>query len=306
MSTLGDALRTSSRRTIRTLAMGLLLLGGCGTLRPTTSELRMSMYEPRTDSSTEAFTPRERPSSRGCLLVLLPGIGDDPSDFERNGFVRDVAAHSSDCEVVLVDAHLMFYLAQTMTERIAMDVLYPAHRHGYRSVWLVGISLGGYGAILTARAYPDLVDGVVLIAPMLGVPPREDGVAREIIAAGGLHGWPGLDALAPAPRHHFREPRLVWDWLRDVTLTRPESLVLAFGEEDRYEQRHRLLARAMDPSRVFAAPGEHEWKTWRRLWNDVLSSEPWSTATPAMCPDIGSSPAPAAQSEAAELAAAAC
>ena len=169
-----------------------------------------------------------------------------------------------------------------------------------------GISLGGYGAILTARAYPDLVDGVVLIAPMLGVPPREDGVAREIIAAGGLHGWPGLDALAPAPRHHFREPRLVWDWLRDVTLTRPESLVLAFGEEDRYEQRHRLLARAMDPSRVFAAPGEHEWKTWRRLWNDVLSSEPWSTATPAMCPDIGSSPAPAAQSEAAELAAAAC
>jgi pimeloyl-ACP methyl ester carboxylesterase len=268
-----------ARGWLRSLGLGAALaslLTGCAALRPTTSRLTISMHEPLANTSYDSFSPRGRPSTRDCLLVLLPGIGDGPDDFERNGFLRDVAAQASHCEVVLVDAHLMFYLSQTMTERIAVDVLHQARRHGYRSVWLVGISLGGYGAILTARAHPDLVDGVVLIAPMLGVPPREDGVAQEIMDAGGLHRWPGLSPWLPAPRHHFREPRLVWDWLRNATLTRPETLVLAFGEDDHIGARHRLLAGAMHPSRVFAAPGAHEWKTWRRLWNDVLAAQPWA------------------------------
>ncbi|MBK8410552.1 MAG: alpha/beta fold hydrolase [Sandaracinaceae bacterium] len=198
-----------ARGWLRSLGLGAALASlvtGCAALRPTTSRLTISMHEPLANTSSDSFSPRGRPSTRDCLLVLLPGIGDGPDDFERNGFLRDVAAQASHCEVVLVDAHLMFYLSQTMTERIAVDVLHQARRHGYRSVWLVGISLGGYGAILTARAHPDLVDGVVLIAPMLGVPPREDGVAQEIMDAGGLHRWPGLSPWLPAPRHHF--PRL--------------------------------------------------------------------------------------------------
>ena len=244
-------------------------------MRVAYSPIPMAVHEPDAAVS-EVIAPSRPPSERECLLVLLPGIGDPPADFERHGFVSDAQRSSPACDVVLVDAHLMYYIVQTMVDRIAVDVLHEARRHGYRSVWLVGISLGGYGAVLTARAHPELVDGVILIAPMLGVPPREDGVAREIVAAGGLHRWRGIAAHQLDPRHHFREPRLVWDWLRQQTLNRPGRVVLAYGAEDRLGARHRLLARAMEPQHVIALPGEHDWETWRRLWREVLAAEPWS------------------------------
>ena len=213
-----------------------------------------------------------------CLLVLLPGIGDSDSAFEEHGFVEEARQADLECDLALVDAHFTYYLTQSVVERVSTDVLHEARRRGYRSVWLVGISLGGYGAMLTANAHPELVDGVVLLAPMVGVPPREDGLVREVIAAGGLHLWPGVEDNAPAPRHHFREPRIVWDWLRDTTLdpARTGRVVLGFGTEDHRADRYEIIAQALPAGTVMRAAGTHDWQTWRRLWRQLLERQPWN------------------------------
>lgn len=260
--------------------LAVLCGGACGTLRVPSPTLGLAIHEAGEPVRAD-FAPSRAPSERHCLLVMLPGVGDDDATrFERHGMVSAARRRSPECDVVVVDAHLSYYLSQTFVERLATDVLHEARRHGYRSVWLVGVSLGGYGAVMVARAHPSMVDGVILVAPMLGVPPKEDGVAREISDAGGLHDWPGLDPAQAAPRHHFREPRLVWDWLRETTMNRPERLVLAFGSRDRLQARHRLLAAAMSPSRVLDAEGAHDWETWSSLWDRVLDLSPWRRGCP--------------------------
>ncbi len=213
--------------------------------------------------------------ARSCLLVMLPGIGDRAPEFAKQGFVDQVRRQSTACDVVMVDAHFTYYLTQSVVPRVTHDVLHEAHRRGYRSVWMVGISLGGYGAVLTARANPGLVDGVVLIAPMLGVPPKEEHVADEIIQAGGLKKWSGLADDHDPPPHHFREPRLVWDWLRQAAI-HSDRLVLAYGTEDKFSARHALLAEALPETHVFRTAGSHDWDTWKRLWTRVVAAQPWT------------------------------
>jgi len=245
-----------------TLAVATLL-GGChylGVVRePIGARARIA----------EAGPPRD------CLMVLLPGIGDRATELERRGLLEHAPAG---CDVTVVDAHFTYYLTQQVTERVAQDVLARARGDGYREIWLVGFSLGGYGAMLVAREHPELVDGVVLLAPLLGVPPRARDAAGEVVAAGGLHRWRGLDEDAPAPLHHFREPRIVWDWLRDGTIAPVgPPVVLAYGTDDPRAPHYEVVADALPSTRVFRAEGGHDWATWRALWARVLRDGPWST-----------------------------
>jgi len=250
-----------------------LSLAGCTAGFPQSGEL--SYLAPGADDelASTLIPTHRRPSERGCLLVLLPGIGDPARSFADQGFVADARARAPACDLVLVDARLPHYISESVSSRVAVDVLAEAHRWGYRQIWLVGISLGGYGAVLTAREHPELVDGVVLIAPMLGMPPREDDAVREIEEAGGLLAWnPHADEN---PRHRLAEPRLVWQWLRTSVEGDANPTVLAYGTDDHLASRHRLLADALDGDRVFTTAGRHDWTTWRQLWTQVLDARPW-------------------------------
>ncbi|MCB9592884.1 MAG: alpha/beta hydrolase [Sandaracinaceae bacterium] len=255
------------------------LLSGCGVLRPTHATISTHYY-----AADRGHASVDEASGRAaCLLVMLPGIGDSAQSFERHGFVEEARRAGLGCDVALVDAHFTYYLIQNAVERVSTDVLQDARDRGYRSVWLVGVSLGGYGAMLTARAHPELVDGLVLLAPMVGVPPSENDVAQEILAAGGLHRWSGLDTGADDPRHHFREARLAWDWLRVSTLDprSAQTLVLAFGTEDTRAARYEVISEVLPAQAVFRCDGAHDWPTWRRLWREVLRAHPWRRGAPA-------------------------
>jgi len=251
----------------------LLVALGCGAGFPQSDELRyLAALDEHRLASSLAPTHR-RPSERECLLVLLPGIGDPARSFAERGFVAEARRRAPGCDLVLADARMPHYINSTVSSRLAVDVLAEAHRWGYRKIWLVGISLGGYGAILTAREHPDLVDGVVLIAPMLGMPPNEDEAAEEIEEAGGLLAW--TPHAEENPRHHFSEPRLVWQWLRTSADGDAHPTVLAYGTDDHLAARHQLLANALDANRVFTTAGRHDWDTWRELWGQVLDARPW-------------------------------
>ncbi len=196
--------------------------------------------------------------------------------------LRDARAAGMPCDVALVDAHLTYYSEQNLVERVREDILEVAADRGYGTVWLVGISLGAYGAVLTARAHPDLVDGVVLIAPMLGIPNRTRALLDEIREDGGLRAWARGDEDVPHARHHFREPRLVWSWLHGV-VTREDAahdLYLAYGDEDRFAWKHEVLAEALPAENVVRVDGRHDWETWSVLWRTLVGQVPWTAPQP--------------------------
>jgi pimeloyl-ACP methyl ester carboxylesterase len=208
-------------------------------------------------------------------LVVFPGIGDSMQTLvdER---VADLWSEAEEgCDLVLLDAHFTYYREGNLEERVRGDVLLPARERGYDTVWLIGFSIGGYGALWAARENPELVDGVVLIAPMIGVPPRADAAVAEIREAGGLGAWTTSDL--GVPRHHLREPRTLWAWLREATQspdTHPE-IHLAYGRSDRAAPAMEVLAEALPEGRIIRRPGGHEWTTWRVLLGLVFARHPW-------------------------------
>jgi pimeloyl-ACP methyl ester carboxylesterase len=201
-------------------------------------------------------------STERDLLILLPGIGDSAEDFARHGFVDPVREIDWPVDMVMVDAHYGYYADRTVLKELHEGVFLPAKACGYRHIWLAGISLGGFGALLYASRYPEDVTGVFAMAPFLGRP----DLIEEIARAGGLARW--TDDQAQQDDY----PRQVWQWLRRSVEERSSpELYLAFGEQDTFAPAQRLLAASLSPKRVLIEPGTHSWPTWRRLWARFLS-----------------------------------
>jgi pimeloyl-ACP methyl ester carboxylesterase len=198
------------------------------------------------------------------LLVMLPGASSLPEEFLREGFVRALRERHLAVDVLLVDAHPGYYKDRTVLERLQADVIAPARAKGYRKIWLVGVSLGGLGALIQARAQPADADGLMLLAPYLG----ERRVTDAVQADGGLKAWRGA---APDPVPDDLDLRL-WQWLQAYA-TEPAQrlpLVLGYALGDRLAPANRLLADSLPADRVFTTAGGHDWPEWRLLWKQML------------------------------------
>lgn len=206
-----------------------------------------------------------------ALLVMLPGAYTAPEAFAYEGFVAAVRREGIAADILLVDAHVGYYESRSIVERLAEDVLLPARAHGYARIWLVGISNGGAGAILTADRLPRAADGIVLLAPWLG----SRQIAQQIRASGGLRQWE-----PPTPFDRGEGDQVMWRWLKQQADTgaAPRSvmplLYLGYGTSDRYAINHRALATAMPSSHVVSTGGGHDWATWRGLWERILPRLP--------------------------------
>lgn len=199
-----------------------------------------------------------------CLVLLLPGRRESLGDFKRRGFPEMAARAGVLADYVEVDAHMGYYLDQTISTRLHEDVIAPASARGAPKIWIVGISMGGLGGILYAREHPDGVRGVVALAPYLG-----DQEPRLVAAAGGLHAY-----TMGAPRADADYERELWGWLKRYAsegALRPPIWV-GLGTEDELAPADRLLGEVLPPGRTFVEKGGHDWKTWTRLWKDVLDA----------------------------------
>ena len=236
------------------LLLGLPALLGCAWLAPTPVPVRSLPSTPVASAHT--------------LVVFLPGRGGAAEDFRREGFEACVSAAGLGCDMVAVDAHLGYYMNRTVVTRIREDIIEPARARGFDRFVLVGVSMGGLGAVLYARQYPRDVNVLVLIAPFLGDQP----VLDEVQGAGGLGAW---KPARPIPDEQYQ--RQVWEWLRGYAepgAARP-ALYLGYGTEDRFLRSHRLLGAALPPGRVFDAPGGHDWEPWRAVFQRIVASRPF-------------------------------
>ncbi len=245
------------------LALGSLVVAvlafGCATLLPAPAPLVVVRH------------PQDGQSSR-TLVVLLPGRFDDAGDFARNSFPQSALRAGITADLVAVDATLGYYARRTVIDRLRQDVVLPARARGYQRIYIAGVSLGALGGLLYARDHGDEIDGVLAIAPFLG----ERALIDEIASAGGLLAW-----SPPAARgDEFRD---LWQWLQGEASPAAAAppLWLAWGVDDDFGRANRLLADVLPPERVFTAQGGHDWRTWRRLWEEWLARAPLPRAAPS-------------------------
>ena len=232
----------------RGIILFLFALAGCATPLPVTTPIDQLYFQRGVNSSQN-------------LIVLLPGIGDAPETFLDAGFVQAARERNIDADLVAVRAHWGYYEKHLVVERLHQDVILPARAKGYRHVWLVGISLGGWGSLQYVRQHADEVEGILLLAPFLG----EKKVFDEVIAAGGLDAW------RPELSDPLDAQRLVIAWLRDFKQTEsPLKFHLSYGASDRFAKPLSWYATRLPAAQVAVIPGGHDWRTWLRLWQQFL------------------------------------
>lgn len=230
-------------------AVSLVALTGCSlVMRDTPAPIPTVMRPLAASGRTET------------LVVFLPGRGDTMTTYERAGIVTTMREAGVKADAILVDAHLGYYFNRTMVERLRADVLLPARQQGYRRIVVVGVSIGGLGALLLERDHPGSADALVLLSPYLG---EKQAFFERIDAAGGPQAW----AAARGPTTGAIEEEL-WTFLGTKSSALPPTW-LSSGRGDRYARGHRLFAPLLPATRVATIDGAHDWKTWRTLWHDL-------------------------------------
>jgi pimeloyl-ACP methyl ester carboxylesterase len=199
------------------------------------------------------------------LLVFLPGRGDNGARFDTEGFVSAARRAGIPADMIAVDAHMGYYLERNLPEKLYRDVITPARLRGYRHIWLVGISMGGLGALWYDIGHPGDLAGIVILAPYLGDPE----VVAEVVRAGGMSAWQPADAVPD-------DQRKIWKGLK-VYEDREKSrgrVFLGYGRQDRFAEANGLLAAVLPPEQVFLIDGGHDWETWKDLWARILRRLP--------------------------------
>ena len=241
----------------------LLFLCGCATV-------------PSAKGPMERLEYPYRPGHRAeRLIVMVHGRGDDAYVFENSGFMEALAQWAMPIDVVTVNAHAGYFKADNFAERLHDDVIFPKRQEGYREIFILGVSRGALGALLFARRYSGEPDGLILFAPYLG----HQKFAPKIEAAGGLLEWhptPPVDDLTKT-----------WQWLAGYAEdTGRPPLELLYGTSDPSVPAMRVLRVVLQDHRVHYGPGGHDWKTWRRLWGELLERDPfgWKPELDRMLP----------------------
>lgn len=202
-----------------------------------------------------------------ALLLMLPGAKNTPQQLAEHGFIGALRERALPVDVLALNVHVDLYLDHAEVERVLHHALDELHAHGYRRIWVLGISLGASGAMICATRRAAEIEGVFLLAPFLGT----RGIIAEVQAAGGLRSW---QAGQIGSGDH---ERALLEQIRRCVLRDERALpiYLGYGREDRYRGASAMLSECLSRDRVTVRPGGHDWETWVVLWHELLDSQPY-------------------------------
>ena len=232
------------------LVLAISLLFSCSTNAP----LKTLYYK------TDKYTTQK------SMLIFLRGRGGSHEDFASEGLINDIIIRKLPFDVAAPNAHFGYYIGRTLIPRLKNDVIEPARAKGYERFWLVGFSMGGLGALLYTRQYPEDVAGVCVISPFLG----DVNIIREIRDAGGVRQW---DPGEYDPDNDWQ--RMFWHWLKQQAEGEHPlpRLYLGYGAEDSFATANGLLGDLLPPDHVFTTSGGHTPKTMKKLWHIFLKKD---------------------------------
>ncbi len=202
----------------------------------------------------------ERAAGNEKLLLLMPGLGDDLDSFIDNRVAQRFVAACSGYDVLYVDAYLAYYRNHSLPVRLENDVF--SQISDYKKKVILGVSMGGFGAVLSARDFNDQVDGLVLVAPFLG----DEEVLKRIAAAGGVRRWQMQDSSEQYER--------LWSWIK-ANANSPllsEHTFLLTGDQDAMYESHQLLRPLLRNGYFRVVHGGHKWKVWNRALDQWLAN----------------------------------
>lgn len=193
------------------------------------------------------------------LMILLPGAYMTPRHFLDGGFAAALDGSLNKADLALPAIDLPTIIDGSALPTLRREVIEPARTQGYESIWLGGVSLGGFMALAYADCYPGEVDGFCLLAPY----PGSRITTMAIKAAGGLAAWQAADEQLEDPE--FRVWRRLQSWPADL------PIFCGYGRDDRFADGMGMLAAALPAHAVHTLPGGHEWPVWLGLWQRFLA-----------------------------------
>lgn len=210
-------------------------------------------------------------SAERILLLMLPGAKNTPQQLADYGFIRALRERDLPVDVLVLDTHVDLYLDRADIELLLLQTLDEVRASGYHRIWLLGISLGGTGAMLCATQRSAEIEGVLLLAPFLGT----RGIIAEVEAAGGLQKWQAGEIT------NRDYERALLEQLRHCppgTAGFP-PVFLGYGHEDRYRGSSVMLSAHLPEHHISVIPGGHDWETWVVLWHKLLDLHPFNLPT---------------------------
>jgi enterochelin esterase-like enzyme len=221
-------------------------------LGPSFSRTFYSAARRRTVGYTIAYPPRHRPGSDLPLVVMLHGYGGNHADALAGLSPAQAVALQPDgrplapMALVTVDGGNGYWNPHPGDDPMAMVIgeLIPlCQRLGLgrppRRIGMMGISMGGYGALLLAEKYPHLIAAAAAISPAIWT-----SYAQAHAANAGAYASAAAFAANDAVTHASALARV--------------PVRVASGHDDPFYAGVQALARALPPTAVVdLAPGCH-------------------------------------------------
>ena len=222
-------------------------LGSCYYLQPLHNPVESIRYFPEGQDNATNKTQRK-------LMILLPGLGDKVTAFDTHGFTKTLHNKYPEFDAIALNAHFKYYKNHVIADRIHEDIVLPAIRAGYQDIYIAGNSLGGLGALLYLKSYPDYVHSILPIAPYLG----EKKEYQHL--------------LDNSERREGDFILDLWPWITSLSDEQKRKIHLAYGLNDKFAQPNALLSRHIHPEQTITIKGKHRWTTWKQLWPTLLDS----------------------------------